>query len=176
MGTAPTEAIQTVDALSDARREGQASNTADPLQRTKVAEAMLTTPRLVAESSPIAYARRLLEERGAALMVVDDQGRLVGIVTRSDLRGRHDVERGREVRVGDIAVRNLVTARPDETLRTAVRRMNRLGLRQLPVVGNEPPAPPLGLLRRSDVLAVYGSPEDTEPRPAQARTGSEEEA
>ncbi len=149
--------------LSDADEAALTSYSADPLQRTTVSEAMLTTPRLIAESSPISHARQLIEERGAALMVVDDQGRLVGIVTRSDLHDRQDRETGRAILVGDVAVRNLVTARPEETLRTAVRRMNRLGLRQLPVVAEELPAPPVGLLRRSDVLAVYGLPGDTEP-------------
>ena len=52
-------------------------------------------------------------------------------------------------------MRNLVTARPDESLYTAVRRMSRLGLRQLPVIDADLPAPPMGMLRRSDVLTVY---------------------
>jgi CBS domain-containing protein len=53
-------------------------------------------------------------------------------------------------------VRNVVTAQPNETLRAAARRMSRLGLRQLPVVaGDSADSPPLGLLRRSDILAAY---------------------
>ncbi len=79
----------------------------------------------------------------------------MAIVTRADLRERKDREHGRRLTVGDVAVRNLVTARPDESLYTAVRRMSRLGLRQLPVVDADLPSPPLGMLRRSDVLAVY---------------------
>lgn len=131
------------------------AESADPLLVAHVVDAMLTTPRLVEETMPLALARSLLEERGAALMVVDGEGKLVGIITHSDLRERSERERGRVLQIGDVAVRNLVTARPDETLRAAVRRMNRLGLRQLPVVGGELPSPPLGLLRRSDILAAY---------------------
>jgi CBS domain-containing protein len=116
---------------------------------------MLETPRLIRESDPLFKARELLEERGAALLVVDDTGRLVAIITRTDLRERKDREHGRRLTVGDVAVRNLVTARPDESLYTAVRRMSRLGLRQLPVVDADFPTPPLGLLRRSDVLTAY---------------------
>jgi CBS domain-containing protein len=133
---------------------------ADPLAEVRVAEAMLATPRVVQESDPVAKARQLLDERGAALMVVDARGRLIGIITRSDLRDRADREGSRDLTVGEVAVRNLVTARPDEPLRAAARRMSRLGLRQLPVVDREPPVLPLGLLRRSDVLTVYGRAHD----------------
>jgi predicted transcriptional regulator len=87
---------------------------------------------------------------------VNARGDLVGIVTPFDVLGRPDLEDGRVVGVGDVAVRNLVTARPGESLGAAVRRMTRLNLRQLPVVPGPLPAPPLGILRRSDVLAAYG--------------------
>ena len=122
---------------------------------------MMTRPRLVRERQPIRDARRLLDERGAALMVVDDAGNLTGIVTRRDLREREDRVNGRELTVGEVAVSNLVTVRPNDTLALAVHRMNRLGLRQLPVVAGALPAPPLGLLRRSDVLAAYRADGET---------------
>ena len=137
---------------------------ADPLARLRVRDAMLAMPRLLREDDPVSRARALLEERGAALMVVDGAGRLVGIVTRADLRlppdqsGRPDGAHGasgREPTVGEVAVRNIVTALPDESLRAAARRMGHAGLRQLPVVERPLPAPPLGLLRRSDVLLAY---------------------
>jgi predicted transcriptional regulator len=114
---------------------------------------MLTTPRLVRETDPVEVARSLLGVRGAALMVVDAAEQLVGIVMRGDLRGREDSEGERGLLVGDVAVRNLVTAAPDETLRVAVRRMNRISVRQLPVVESALPAPPAGLRRRQDVLS-----------------------
>ena len=139
----------------------------DPLSVARVADAMLKTPRLVRESDPVTKARRLLEARGNALMVVDESGGLVGLVTRSDLAGRGDVEQGRPLTVGDAMVRNLVTARPGESLRVAVHRMSALGLRQLPVVEGDLPATPLGLLRRSDILAAYERMQASEPSKAE---------
>ncbi len=148
-----------------ARGDAGAGADADPLARLRVRDAMLATPRLLREGDPVSRARALLDERGAALMVVDGAGRLVGIVTRADLRerpdqsgrqnGAHGSGSGREPTVGEVAVRNVVTARPDESLRTAAQRMGHAGLRQLPVVERPLPAPPLGLLRRSDVLLAY---------------------
>jgi CIC family chloride channel protein len=129
----------------------------DPLAHTRVAQVMLANPRVIQEGQPLAEARRLLEERGASLLVVNNAGLLVGIVTRGDLHERPDVVEGHQVTVGDVAVRKLVTIGPDDTLSTAARKMGLPGLRQLPVVVGPLPAPPLGLLRRSDILAVYGA-------------------
>ncbi len=126
----------------------------DPLAATTVAQAMFRTPRLVAETEPLAQVVARLDDHGRALMVVNASGELVGIMTRSDLQGRSPVEEGRALTAGAVAVRRLVTARPDETLRAAARRMSRLGLRQLPVVPADS-AQPVGLLRRSDVLEAY---------------------
>lgn len=127
----------------------------DPLAALRVADAMLKTPRLMRETEPIAAARQFLDEQGSALLVVDGEERLVGIVTRADLSQRAERERDRPLTIGDVAVRNLVTARPNETLRAAVQRMNRLGLRQLPVLASDTPGPVLGLLRRGDILMAY---------------------
>ena len=147
---------------------GQAS--ADPFAVLRVRDAMLKTPRTIRETEPLANARRLLDAWGSALLVVDEQGRLTGIIARSDLGRRMDQVGAQPLTVGDVAVRNLITARPDETLRVAVYRMNRLGLRQLPVVTSDQPSPPfaseqaalraepglpLGLLRRGDILTAY---------------------
>jgi CIC family chloride channel protein len=126
----------------------------DPLATMTVAEAMLGAPRIVPEAETLAGIRARLDERGRALLVVNAAGELVGLVTRTDLQGRSSSEDGRTLTAGDIAVRRLVTARPDETLRRAVQRMSEFGLRQLPVVP-EGELRPVGLLRRSDVLEAY---------------------
>jgi CBS domain-containing protein len=131
----------------------------------RVADAMLATPRLVRDTDSVELARGMLEERSNALIVVNAEGVLVGIVTRSDLRARPSAVGARPMTLGDIAVRNVVTAHSNETLRAAARRMSRLGLRQLPVVADDSAAsPPLGLLRRSDILSAYErSLEEPEP-------------
>ena len=136
------------------RQVAESGSGEDPLATTIVAQAMLRTPRLIPETEPLAGVYARLDERGQSLMVVNGAGELVGLVTRSDLRGRSSVEDGRSLVAGDVAVRRLVTVRPEESLRVAVRRMSRLGLRQLPVLPKDS-LKPVGLLRRSDVLAAY---------------------
>jgi CBS domain-containing protein len=144
----------------------------DPLTVLHVRDAMLKTPRTVSETEPVVNALRLLDVRGSSLLVVDEHGNLTGIVTRSDLSKRPDQERVKLLTVGDVAVRNLIVTRPMETLRVAVHRMHALGLRQLPVIGSDLPGPPLGLLRRGDILAAYeqavgtiGMPDSASSRP-----------
>ena len=117
---------------------------------------MLRTPRLVPETEPLGGVYARLAERGQSLMVVNGDGDLVGIVTRSVRRSRSLVEDGRSLVAGDVAVQRLVTTRPEESPRVAVRRMSQLGLRQPPVVP-EDSLKPVGLLRRSDVLAAYAA-------------------
>lgn len=167
----PRSTHEETDAVADTSDEAEANEashqdnpdgvspmsaaTGDPLARVRVADVMLATPRLLRDSIPVDTAMRMLDECGAALMVVDAEGRLTGIVTRSDLRDRDIAENGRQLTVGEVAVRNLVAAHPDETVQAAVRRMSQLGLRQLPVVEGPLPTRPLGLLRRSDVFAAY---------------------
>ncbi|GAC1450601.1 MAG: hypothetical protein PVSMB4_09630 [Ktedonobacterales bacterium] len=152
---APVRAADNGVEAAALRRAAGSAPERDPLAAITVADAMLRTPRLVPETEPLAGVMARLDEHGRALMVVNGAGELTGILTLADLRGRSAEEGGRVLTAGDVAVRRLVTARPDETLRTAARRMSRLGLRQLPVVPAESTRP-AGLLRRSDVLEAYG--------------------
>jgi chloride channel protein, CIC family len=152
-------------------RVARAPLEADPLTTLTVADAMLQSPRLVAETEPLSGVVARLDDHGRALMVVNAAGELVGIVTRTDLQGRPPTADGRMLTAGDVAVRRLVTARPDETLRAAARRMSRLGLRQVPVVPDRTMRP-VGLLRRSDVLAAYTRALGEESSGSQAAIGS----
>jgi CIC family chloride channel protein len=129
----------------------------DPLAQATVEAAMApVADLLVRQAEPLAAARERILAAGA-LLVVDAHGNLVGIVAPFDIQGRPDGEDGRTLTVGEVAVRNVVTARPDETLRAVARRMSRLELRQLPVIATAMPTSPVGILRRSDILAAYGA-------------------
>ncbi|MGH2480234.1 MAG: chloride channel protein, partial [Ktedonobacteraceae bacterium] len=127
----------------------------DPLALLRVADAMEVTILCVAETEPYGNLRELVEERGYAL-VVNAQQALTGIVTQPDVRA-HDGEPGaHRLTAAGIAARPVITARPDETLQTAVRRMTQLGLRQLAVVtDSDIGLHPVGILRRSDAFAAY---------------------
>ncbi|MEO7003751.1 MAG: chloride channel protein [Ktedonobacterales bacterium] len=136
----------------------------DPMRRLRVAVAMTLAPRLVSPTLPFNELQELVEEDNAVL-VANAQGRAAGIVTQRDVRRCADAQAdahdgsppAKKLTAKDVATRPLVTAKPDETLQDAVRRMSALGLRQLPVMAKDETGAQrvVGLLRRSDALAAY---------------------
>src|SRR5690606_35917417 len=84
--------------------------------------------------------------------VVDRGGVLVGLITRRDLR---DPALSGEMTIAD-ALRGLVRfVYDDSTVRQAADHMVNQSIGRLPVVSREQPQRLVGILTRSDVLAVY---------------------
>jgi chloride channel protein, CIC family len=87
------------------------------------------------------------------LPVVDGDGRLVGVLTRGDMRealaGGGDAALRRELR--DLVRRETVETAPNEPLRAAVYRMAERGVTRMPVVERET-GKFVGLIALDDVL------------------------
>ncbi len=139
----------------------------DVLSQVKVSEAMLTDVAKISPDATLVEATHLMSrERRQSLLVVQD-GELQGIITIADLE--HSQEGTDQAQtVKEITVRDLLVAYPEEELREAVRRMNRAGVGQLPVVPPDAPHHVLGLLRRVDVISALESKLGTMPPPDQA--------
>jgi|KBSSwiStaDraftv2_1062776.scaffolds.fasta_scaffold98903_2 acetoin utilization protein AcuB len=133
------------------------------LEPMPVRDRMHRDPVVVRADAPIAVAIDLLRTRGIRhLPVVDDRGRLVGIVTDRDLRQVVFDPRIQDV-LGDatLALRALtvrevmtwgvVSVRADADLRAAVRLMRERKIGALPVVDD---GLVVGILTESDVLAA----------------------
>jgi hypothetical protein len=98
-------------------------------------------------------------------MVVDEQGALVGIITLRDLEQAANDSPDRPV--GAIASRDVIVARPMETVAEVLAQPGAEALGQLPVIEeHEGRRVPVGLLRRSDVLAAYLRARDRQTRSA----------
>jgi len=144
--------------------------------KTKVKDVM-TTP--VVAVKPTASFRELAamlrRHRISALPVVDDDTRLIGIVSEADmlakeaLYGSHDggiadrlPHREREkadgVIAGDLMTSQTVTVTPDDTVEQAARLMYHLRVKRLPVI--DPGGHLVGIVSRSDMLAVYERPDE----------------
>ena len=86
--------------------------------------------------------------------IVDSAGRLVGIVTRSDIMRALDRDPAGAVGVLEAGSRDLVVAYEDELIAEAVERMLAHDVGRLPVVAREDPARLVGYLGRSGVVAA----------------------
>ena len=99
-----------------------------------------------------------------ALPIVDEEGRLVGIITRGDVL--RALEQGAD---GDTTVlaagsRDLVVAHPDEILHDVAARMLRNDIGRLPVVSRQDSHRLVGFLGRSNVMQARARQLDEEHR------------
>jgi CBS domain-containing protein len=120
---------------------------------------------------------RMLRHRVSALPVVDDQGRVLGVVSEADLllkeecpdpdadlalvwtrrrRAEHDKAAAAVAR--DLMTVAVVSVGPDATVTEAARLLHRHGVKRLPVV--DPAGPLLGIVSRADLLKVFLRPDD----------------
>ena len=103
--------------------------------------------RLVSGADP-----RLARRQGTP--IVDSAGRLVGIITRSDLMRALEKDPSGSTGVLEAGSRPPIVAYEDELIRDAVERMLEAGIGRLPVVAREDPDRLVGYLGRSGVMAA----------------------
>lgn len=95
------------------------------LNEVKVKDVMTADVIIVEPSEDVVFAfEKLMKHRISALPVLDE-GKLVGIVTASDL-GHNLILDNYELgtTVGEVMVRDVATVAPDETLADAIEKMN----------------------------------------------------
>ena len=111
--------------------------------------------------------------RVSALPVVDDAGRVVGVVSEADLLAKkaladpgvaaellhhQDVRKAEGLTAGDLMTRPAVTAAPEDPVEQAARMMHFMRVKRLPVVNSGGEL--VGIVSRSDVLAVFDRPDE----------------
>jgi Mg/Co/Ni transporter MgtE len=92
--------------------------------------------------------------RHQALLIVDEQQQLTGIVTRHDLlkAAREDDLDEPVLEAGN---HDLIVTYPDETVRRALIRMMSSNIGRLPVVDRTQPNHIVGYLSRGNIMAAY---------------------
>lgn len=98
-----------------------------------------------------AIANRIVTKSVNHIVVVDGLGKLRGIVTSWDLT--RAMAEGKQA-LADIETRNVITARPDEPLEAASRRMAQHNISALPVIDIEKKV--LGIITSEDVSKLLG--------------------
>jgi CBS domain-containing protein len=122
-------------------------------------------------------AASLRQYRVSAFPVVDDDGKVIGVVSEADLLAREALADGQDgipsaitgllhhkqhvkadaLTAGDLMTHPAVTVRPGDTVEHAARMMYTLQVKRLPVV--DAGGYLIGIVSRSDVLAVFDRPD-----------------
>ena len=165
-------ACQEVEVVTYGHRELRALRAAAPVRDLMSREARTVTP-----DTPIAAALEMLIGKAyRALPVVDDERRVVGILTDGDLLARLELpsasvhlelteaELGRELdalrrsgqTAGDLMISPVVTTTEDAPIADAVRIMTERGIKRLPVVDRAGRL--VGVVSRVDVLRALAQP------------------
>jgi len=102
----------------------------------KVREMMTSAPVAVAPSDPVFEAAKAMREHGIGTVLVQEQGKLAGLVTDRDIPVRV-LAQGRDPRdvpVSEIASREIVAIGPDDDTEDAARLIAERAVRRIPVV------------------------------------------
>ncbi len=134
------------------------------------------------EASFKEMATALRENRVSAFPVVDNDGKVIGVVSEADLLAKEaldggydggrdgmpgmitgilhhkEQEKARGVTAGDLMTGPPVTVAPEDTVEHAARLMYTRKVKRLPVV--DAGGRLAGIVSRADVLSVFGRPDD----------------
>lgn len=116
----------------------------------KVRDVMTPAPVSVPGQTSLSQAAGLMRAHGIGVVLILDDGRLLGMVTDRDIVVRA-VADGRDVTqttVAEICSCDLVTVSPDDDADTALRSMREHLIRRLPVVEDDRP---VGVLSITDL-------------------------
>jgi CBS domain-containing protein len=113
-------------------------------------EVMTPAPRCLDPSDTVAAAATMMRDDDIGDVFVCIGGRLTGIVTDRDLvvRGLADGGDPRQVKLGDIASKDLAMLAPDDTVEDAVAVMRERAIRRLPICEQ---GRPLGVVSIGDL-------------------------
>ena len=144
----------------------------------KVRDIMTTDPVKVTGDTRLKEAARLMvRHRVSGLPVVDEGGKLIGILSEGDfirreagrdrphgvslldaVFGEGELEPVGAETVSEVMTRSVVTITPEATVGEAARVMGRRNVKRLPVVDLEGEL--IGIVSRADVVGAFTKPDD----------------
>lgn len=133
---------------------------ADVLAQARVADTMeKDLPTVNARTKVGTLAERIARHEPAvarheALLILDDAGKLSGIITRGDLLRALDKDPSGAMDVLEAGIGRLIVTHPDELVSEAASKMLRYDIGRLPVVDRADPRKAIGYLSRSGVMAA----------------------
>jgi CBS domain-containing protein len=141
-----------------------------------VKDVMTTTVVAVKQGASYKEMAALLRKyRVSAFPVLDDDQKVIGIVSEADLLAKaalsadrsgaiiaivhhKELKKADGVTAGDLMTSNVVTVKPDDTVEQAARLMYHLQVKRLPVV--DAGGYLVGIVSRADLLTVFDRPDE----------------
>ncbi|QSJ17219.1 CBS domain-containing protein [Nostoc sp. UHCC 0702] len=147
-----------------------------------VADVMSHNPIVVKAETPLKEAVQIIAERRiSGLPVVDDAGKLVGIISETDLMWQEtgvtppayimfldsviylqnpatyerDLHKALGQTVGEVMSKNPITISPDKTVKDAARLMHDRNIHRLPVLDSAGQV--IGILTRGDIIRAMAA-------------------
>ncbi len=122
------------------------------LDMIRVNEAMTPNPITIGTSTSISQAINILNEKGFKALPVVNDGKVVGIVTKTDLmnisRNDQDI-----TNVSKVMTRNVVTVKPTDSLHEVLKKMSLNEVGRLPVINENNEL--IGIITRNDLYQAY---------------------
>jgi H+/Cl- antiporter ClcA/predicted transcriptional regulator len=132
----------------------------DPFELTRVSEVMDVDPPSVQATTKLSELSNRISQgdpdlsRRQGTLIVDEQNRLVGLITRGDIVRALGQSRTAEMTVAEAGSTRLVVTFPDETLDEALTKMLQYNVGRLPVVERGDPTRVVGYLGRAAFLSA----------------------
>lgn len=140
----------------------------DQFELMRVKEVMDINPPTVPATLTVSELSDRLAQNDPALsrrqgtLIVDEQQRLAGIITRGDIVRALRSEGNHNLTVAEAGSTELTVAHPDEPLHRALSKMLRQNIGRLPVVDRHEPTRVLGYLGRTAILSARARAHDEE--------------
>ena len=125
----------------------------------KIRDAMTRDVRMVRPDQPIREAAHLMAELDIGALPVQDNDRLVGMITDRDIAVRAVAEgRGADTRIGDVMTNDIKYCYEDQEIEEVTRNMGEQRLRRLPVMNRDKRL--VGIVSLGDVAMERGSQDE----------------
>ena len=105
----------------------------------------------------------LRENRVSAFPVIDDDGKVIGVVSEADMLARKvlstgmlhrgEQDKAEDLTAGDLMTHPAITVSPEDSVEVAARLMYTLQIKRLPVIDSSGRL--AGIISRTDVLATF---------------------
>ncbi len=118
-------------------------------------EDIMSTPSVtVGTETPVEEAAKVMDDHNiSSVMVVDKDGKLVGIFTDRDLRfAVAEGKVGKNLPIHMLMTENPITVSPSEPVLEAMRKMRDADIKHLPVVDKD--GKPIGMVTMRDIVDV----------------------